>query len=498
MKIKTITTFIIICLISYHVKVYSQSTFEFLHSLSDTAVSGLNLYEDEIGNTYFLSVVSSFESGDGILIEGPFRFGSSITKIKPDGTIGFHRFYPTGTDIDFLERGFIPTSHLLLQNDRIILPYSPFSGFLPMSPPPVIGLGYSFKRRMMEIDNMSGTSIETYTHAFDSLVGHHDIRGIYPRENDEIELHYYDEWSRLHIFQTMNEALEIIQMDTINTNGKLLQLDPNLDEMVINDRDSIWVYDLDGNLKWADYLWHTIDPIDLFHTSLAFHENYIAVKFSGFTDTDERGTAVIIYDRFGNQVSQAEFPDQVVVDFSFTTDHQLLLLTDLSGFGIYDTISKPLEVSLLDINLELLSAKTYGFPYLAGGKIKSLTNNQFGVVGVQLTEVLDTEDEAPSSLYLLRAAIDDLDVVSNTEELSKEKITIYPNPIESTDQLNISTKLKNYIVLVYNIIGQLIHSDKNLNNNYSINLEKMNSGIYIVEVSSPNGKTLLVEKILIR
>lgn len=485
-------------LVMLSTKVYTQPTFEFLYSLPDTSISGLNIYEDEIGNTYCLSVVSEFVSLDGVLIEGPVRFGSGITKVKPNGTIGTHHFYQTGKIPNgLLERGFIPTAQLLLQDERIILPYTPFSGYLPTTPSPVISLGYSFKRKIKEIDKFSGETIGTYAHDFDSLVGHHFIRGIYPMDDDGVRMVYYDQWSRLYIIQTMNEDLEIMQLDTVDTEGKLLELDPYTEEKIIYNRDSILIYDLDGNLERANHFGEIMAFISFYNTRLTFHPDYIAVKFSGYTDTDERGSAIIVYDRFGNQLSYRVFSDMFMEDFAITEDGEILALFNLSQVDIYDSIPKPFQVSLFDINMDLLATKNYGFPYLDRGQIKAFSNNQFGVVGVQLTEVLDTEDEAPSSLYVLRESITDLDLVTNLKELEKEKVIIYPNPVNTNEVLNIATEIKNYSITIYNTLGQVVMFEKNLSGLSSVSLEKMVSGLHVIEINNSDGQTVFTEKMVI-
>jgi len=483
----------------FSTNLFSQSSFEFLYSLPDTSIGGLNIYEDEIGTTYCLSVISRFTSVNGVLIEGPDRFGSGITKINTDGSIGAHHFYQTGSTLTSgIEPGFIPTAHLLLQNERIILPYTPFSGYLPTTPSPAISLGYSFKRKIKEINKLNGETIETYPHEFDSLAGYHFIRGIYPMEGDGVRMLFYNQRPRLYTLQMMNEDLEILQLDTVDTDGRLLEIDPYTEEMIINDRDSIFVYDLEGNLIRANCFWETVAPLSAPRsTRLTFHSDYLAVKFSGYTDTDERGSAIIVYDRFGNQLSQRVFPNTFMEDFAITEDGKILALFNLSQVDFHDSIPKPFHVSLFDINLELLATKNYGFPYLDRGKIKAFSNNQFGVDGVQLTEVLDTEDEAPSSLYVLRESISDLDLVTNVNELEKEKIAIYPNPLEANEVLNIATEMENYSITIYNTLGQLVMSEKKLSGNSSVKLQKMASGIHVIEINNSDGQTVFTEKILI-
>ena len=81
----------------------------------------------------------------------------------------------------------------------------------------------------------------------------------------------------------------------------------------------------------------------------------------------------------------------------------------------------------------------------------------------------------------------------SVEEFYKESIRIYPNPITTT-MLTIDTKADtNY--KIYDILGKLILTGNISVQNNKVNVEKLNKGIYILELES---KTVKVSKKLIK
>ena len=67
------------------------------------------------------------------------------------------------------------------------------------------------------------------------------------------------------------------------------------------------------------------------------------------------------------------------------------------------------------------------------------------------------------------------------ETLTKENITIYPNPTTTT--LNIQTNKSNNIkVKIYDAIGQVYVDEKLTNQNTSLNIQHLQSGIYFIKV----------------
>ena len=66
-------------------------------------------------------------------------------------------------------------------------------------------------------------------------------------------------------------------------------------------------------------------------------------------------------------------------------------------------------------------------------------------------------------------------------------IKIYPNP--ALDQFTLSIEIKNKEDLslkIYDVIGKLISTEKIYQNDQKINVDKLNNGVYWIEVQSSN------------
>ena len=66
-------------------------------------------------------------------------------------------------------------------------------------------------------------------------------------------------------------------------------------------------------------------------------------------------------------------------------------------------------------------------------------------------------------------------------------IKIYPNP--ALDQFTLSIEIKNkedLTLKIYDVIGKLISTEKIYQNDQKINVDKLNNGVYWIEVQSSN------------
>ena len=66
-------------------------------------------------------------------------------------------------------------------------------------------------------------------------------------------------------------------------------------------------------------------------------------------------------------------------------------------------------------------------------------------------------------------------------------IKIYPNP--ALDQFTLSIEIKNnedHTLKIYDVIGKLISTEKIHQNDQKINVDKLNNGVYWIEVQSSN------------
>jgi len=70
-------------------------------------------------------------------------------------------------------------------------------------------------------------------------------------------------------------------------------------------------------------------------------------------------------------------------------------------------------------------------------------------------------------------------------EISNEKINVFPNPAK--DILNISSNEELKSITLYNNVGQEVYFNTNIQNNLSININKFECGIYFLKVETNSG-----------
>jgi hypothetical protein len=120
-------------------------------------------------------------------------------------------------------------------------------------------------------------------------------------------------------------------------------------------------------------------------------------------------------------------------------------------------------------------------------------NNYYGVVTpgnmgpgsghVTISETVDTYVASSSGL-------------SPSE--NKINISLYPNPNHGTFFMNIQGNENNFELFIYNHIGEIVYSQKNLqpNNEYPISLGKNANGIYFAEIKQ-NNQLISTQKIVL-
>jgi hypothetical protein len=81
---------------------------------------------------------------------------------------------------------------------------------------------------------------------------------------------------------------------------------------------------------------------------------------------------------------------------------------------------------------------------------------------------------------------------TGTNDVSKTKLDLYPNPAKDLLQINFS--LGNATILIFNIYGNIVFQKKGVNNSISVNMNGLPSGIYIVRLE--NSKNALTGKFI--
>ena len=90
------------------------------------------------------------------------------------------------------------------------------------------------------------------------------------------------------------------------------------------------------------------------------------------------------------------------------------------------------------------------------------------------------------------AKVYDLSAVLSTNNYVLSKFNIYPNPVKNNFTIDLQDNLEFNRASIYNSLGQIIKSSKEL----TINTSNLNTGIYFIEIETNKGKTtkkLIVE-----
>jgi hypothetical protein len=96
-----------------------------------------------------------------------------------------------------------------------------------------------------------------------------------------------------------------------------------------------------------------------------------------------------------------------------------------------------------------------------------------------------------STLNIKNFSVTVVEVANNSLGINKnekEKITIYPNPVK--DILSFQTNSQIQKVSIFNSLGSIVFSTKELNSNF-VNISNLESGVYFVEVQADKGSEII-------
>lgn len=111
------------------------------------------------------------------------------------------------------------------------------------------------------------------------------------------------------------------------------------------------------------------------------------------------------------------------------------------------------------------------------GTSKEFSNLSFGTYYIYL------KDEAGNIVEYQNNPVTINITAVNTK--SPSKIRIFPNPFE--DRINIELEQLIFDVSIYNVIGERVYAQKNLNSTHCIHLDKFDKGIYLIYVITKKG-----------
>lgn len=453
---------------------------------SDTSIYALNFLERADGSFIILNNNTEFDDiPNQIPIEGPMTYGSGLIKLSNTGDILANTWFPTNSIIDdggLFAQGRTPTKHFLVStNQTILLPYSIYVGVLECDDN---FAKISYKKSVAVIDPLSMDMINNNYFSADSICAIDDIRGIIQQSNGNYLILYQDDHLDSLIIEVIDSSLSVISTTSIIVNSPFLFFDGYSDSFIVGLSNNCQLFDFNGTLQNSfDFQ----EPISLSLTDLKIKtsEDHIFILSTGHTTYPDRGSSLTILDRQGDVVAQKAFPDKVLIDFDLINNNQIISLADNSSFDYYDSMPLPLNIQIFNLNLELISEKDYGQPFVHPQMIKSVSNNEFAVLGTRFKSIDLVNGKEADQVYFLKKSLADLIPVS-TKLVDTEYtfLDIYPNP--SYDVVNINFKntaqkndgtfqlvdLNGKVLLEFQIDNDL--------NSYVLNVERYPDGIYFL------------------
>lgn len=233
--------------------------------------------------------------------------------------------------------------------------------------------------------------------------------------------------------------------------------------------------------------------VDIFISKLDSFGNFVWAKNIGGTSSDI-GSAIAV-NSGGEAYTTGYF--QLTADFDPNGG-----VANITASGSFD-----LFISKLDASGNFVWAKNIGGVSALGVNGTSITidiSDNIYVTG-SFSGTCDFDPNA--GIYSLTAAgsISASDIfvfkLSQTpigvdENINNEtQISIYPNPSNGSFNIFTSQQIKNGIIEIYNTIGELIFSQKIINQQSSIDLKNQASGLYFVKVIS-DGEVIGMKKVV--
>ena len=154
-----------------------------------------------------------------------------------------------------------------------------------------------------------------------------------------------------------------------------------------------------------------------------------------------------------------------------------------------DVMAKGQATTLSNTNGDIITASGTSFscPVMAGmiasfwQAVPSLTNQQV----VDFVKQSADRFSNPNAQYGygipdFQLALNNVALANN--QTSKSSFVIFPNPTQNQISVRFSNAFSDVKMIVYNNLGQLVLEKDNLQSNDSINLERVNSGIYFYKI----------------
>lgn len=469
--------------------IVAQNEFDVLFSYpEDTSVLGLSFQEVENGDFLILGNVQEYFDVPGeIQIEGPYTYGSNILRIDSEGEVIWNELFQTNAELNWdINANARTPSDIFLQFSpgEIILPYSYYLGYVLCDPNTA---ALSFKRRLLKLNSITG-GLETSNFFLPDTICNikHRIIGTKKINDEEFLNLYIESNTNKIILEYLNGELDLLEVKIITYHSPYIFLDDHFEEIIqVNSSiDSLIHYTYDSNIL-DSYPLELNETILFPNITLATNPTNIALLISGYNiDFTQKLSAISIFDRAGNKMAQQYFYDTEIVHLDFIDPDHLIILGDNSLGDVSDTIERPINIQLRDINLNLVAEKNYGIPFIQPVHIQSLSDNSFGVLGTRLKSIDLVNGKEPDQIYFIKKAISDISTVG-LASLNNKTFSINPNPSEGMFTLNYQIENVNEAsLIVYDMSGKLILQKtlSSVEESVEIDLNKYSDGMYICQL----------------
>ncbi|RCS26114.1 T9SS C-terminal target domain-containing protein [Polaribacter sp. WD7] len=135
-----------------------------------------------------------------------------------------------------------------------------------------------------------------------------------------------------------------------------------------------------------------------------------------------------------------------------------------------------------------------------GWSYRGTPENGAGFLGKPLAELeaVNCSDITNNWINVNRLSGGDCNVLSTAEFTNDLSVSLYPNPL--VNNLNVSfsnlNSVGNISLNVYNVLGKRVLSEKVVSSNTSIDISRLNQGIYLVRIVDDKGGVLFSKKVL--
>lgn len=315
-----------------YLKSFAQS-FEFTYESGEQTILGWNFYEDTDESLYLLGTSHVYTQG----VYGGETLTNNILKITSLGGLLEEAEYMTSSEVPPFREYNLPTQHLLLMENQILMPYCPYIGYLQYAPPYQSLFSYSEKRRLATIDKSTGDLLEVDTFSM--------IDGSYPSKHQIINMEAIGDQYRITysnrdtsssiLFHYLDQETNHLYIDTINIDDVVFMPTSNSEIYLKVTRYGAKAFDAFTHELvqefefWADGILADFPPEQISGMSIETKDNLLYVRLLFEVTPGDRNTVMSIFDWSGQKIVQRIFPDYHSQDFSITDSGNVLLLLRL-------------------------------------------------------------------------------------------------------------------------------------------------------------------------